>query len=192
MSRSRVSSPALPVLTITFSNCSTSLKRPSRSMVYWKSDAGRRRRRADLAGRDLLRSAAAAPARRPVRSGCAPSACPDRARRACEYWPAPNMLTLPTPGRRAQLVLELDGGVVAEKEAVVAAVGRSQRRRSAGCGRLASDRDALRLHRVGQLRPARCATRFCTRTCAMFEVGADVERDRQRVACRRWRSCDYM
>ena len=100
MSRTRVMSPALPVLTMTLANCSGSSSRPSTLSVYWN---------------DWLSGAGGVPIWPAVTcSLCCCSAwitsCVVRPR-ACilsgssqiriEYCPAPNTLTLPTPGSRA-------------------------------------------------------------------------------------------
>ena len=81
------------------------------------------------------------------------------------YCPAPKMLTLPTPGQAGELVLQVDRRVVAQEQAVVAAVRRAQGDDLEDRGRLLLGGDALLLDRRRQLGSA-IATRFWTSTWA--------------------------
>ena len=100
------------------------------STVYWNVLPGRRRRHADLAGGDLLALLLQRldhVLRRQPRAFSFSGSSQTR----MEYWPAPNTLTLPTPGRRATArPCRLMVRVVREIEAVVALVRRGQRRRT--------------------------------------------------------------
>ena len=71
------------------------------------------------------------------------------------------------PVHPQQLVADVDHGVVAQVEIVVAAVGREEADDHQDVGRPLADGDPLVLHRVGNCGMAR-ATRFCTITRAVF------------------------
>jgi hypothetical protein len=79
------------------------------------------------------------------------------------------------------LVLKLDGRVIGQVEAVVARVGRRQRDDLQDCRRILLHDDALRLHRLRQR--GQCARYpVLHQDLCDIEVGADLERHRQRVA----------
>jgi len=84
-------------------------------------------------------------------------------------------------GQARNLVLELDGRVVAQVEAVVAGVGRGQRHDLQDRGRLLLHGDALRLHRLRQRRQ-RGRHAVLHQHLREIEIGADLERHRQGVA----------
>jgi hypothetical protein len=82
-----------------------------------------------------------------------------------------------------QLVDQVDGRIVAEIEAVVALVWRGQRHDLQDRGRLLLDDEALRLHGHGQ-GGERGADLVLYQHLREIEIGADLERDRERVgAC---------
>ena len=82
--------------------------------------------------------------------------------------------------RRAQLVLELDGGEVAEVEAVVAAVAGDQVDHEQDVGRGFLGVDALELHLRRQLRQRECDA-ILHEHLRQVHVGADLESHRQCV-----------
>ena len=83
-------------------------------------------------------------------------------------------------GQAREFVDEIDGGVVAEIEAVVALVGGGQRHDLQDRRRLLLHDEALCLHRHGQ-RSERRADLILHQHLREIQVGADLERDRQRV-----------
>ena len=83
------------------------------------------------------------------------------------YVPAPTTRVCPTPGKPGQFVLQIDRGIVAQKQAVEAFVGRSERDEEHDVGRLLLRDEAFQLHLRRQLRQRRSATRFCTNTWSM-------------------------
>jgi hypothetical protein len=84
-------------------------------------------------------------------------------------------------GQPSDLVLELDGRVIGEVEAVVAPVGRGQRDDLQDRRRILLHDDALRLHRLRQ-RGQRGRHPVLHQHLRDVEVGADLERHRQRIA----------
>ena len=84
-------------------------------------------------------------------------------------------------GQAGDFVLELDGRVIGEIEAVVARVGRRQRDDLQDRRRILLHDDALRLHRLRQ-RGQRSRYPVLYQDLRNVEVGADLERHRQRVA----------
>src|SRR5262249_22931346 len=84
-------------------------------------------------------------------------------------------------GQPSDLVLELDGRVIGEVEAVAARVGRGQRDDRQDRRRILLHDDALRLHRLRQ-RGQRGRYPVLHQYLRDVEVGADLERHRQRIA----------
>ncbi len=143
-------------------------------------DAGRRRRHADLTGghflalllqrrHDVLRVQAA----RFELLRIEPDA--HRILAGAEH------VDVADPGQSRQFVLEIDGGVIGEIEAVVAAVRRRQGDEQQDRGRALLHRDALRLHGLRQLRQ-RARHAVLHQDLRRIEIGADLEGDRERVA----------
>ena len=83
-------------------------------------------------------------------------------------------------GQSRQLVAEIDGGVVAQIQAVIGRVRRGQRDEQQDRGRLLLHGDALVLHRLRQLRQ-RARHPVLHQHLREVEVGADLERDGQRI-----------
>ena len=142
-------------------------------------DAGRRRRHADLTGghvlalplqrrHDVLRVQAA----RFELLRIEPD--PHRILTGAEH------VDVADPGKSRQLVPEIDGGVIGEVEAVVAVVRRRQRDEQQDRGRALLHRDALRLHRLRQLRQ-RARHPVLHQDLRRIEIGADLEGDRERI-----------
>jgi hypothetical protein len=80
-----------------------------------------------------------------------------------------------------QLVPNADGGVVGEIKTVVAIVGRRQSHEQQDCRRLLLHGDALRLDCIRQRRE-RGRHAILHQHLRDIEIGADIERDRERVA----------
>ena len=143
-------------------------------------DAGRRRRHADLAGGNLLalllqrrHDVLGVEAARFQLFRIEPDA--HRILAGAEH------IDVADAGKPRQLVLEIDGGVVGEIEAVVAVVGRGQSDEQQDRRRALLHRDALRLHRLRQRRQ-RGGHPVLHQDLRGIEIGADLECHRERVA----------
>ena len=83
-------------------------------------------------------------------------------------------------GQTRQLVADIDGGVIAQEQAVIGRFRRRQRHEQQNRRRLLLHGDALVLHRLRQLRQ-RARHPVLHQHLREVEVGADLERHRQRI-----------
>ena len=164
---------------MTFSNCSASSSRPLTFSVYWNACP------AGVGGAPIWPAATC--------WLCCWIACDDVLRHQAarlqlvRIEPDPHRILagaehrdVADAGQPRQLVLDVDGGVVAQEQAVVGRFRRRQRHEQQDRRRLLLDGDALVLHRLRQLRQ-RARHAVLHQHLREVEVGADLERHRQRI-----------
>ena len=174
-----MTSPLLPVLTMMFSNCSLFVEPAVDVERILERLPRRRRRRADLPGGHLLAL---------LLDRLDDVLRHQRARlQLVRIEPDPHRILagaehrhVADAGQARQLVAQIDGGVVAEEQAVIGRVRRRQRHEQQDRRRLLLHRHALVLHRLRQLRQ-RARNPVLHQHLREVEIGADLERHRQRV-----------
>ena len=149
-------------------------------MVYLEIDAGRRRRRSDLPGRDLL-ALLLQRLHHVLRVQAARLELVRVEPHAHRILAGAENIDVADAGQARQLVPDVDRGVIGEIEAIVAVVGRGQSGDQKDRRLLLLDGDALSLDGVWKL-GERARHPVLHQDLRGIEIGADIERDRQRIA----------